>query len=840
MTTPRLRSLTVKGFRAYGAAEQTLNLPSDIAAVWGPNSKGKTSLAEAFEFLLTGSISRRELMASSQDEFADALRNVHISAGTEVYVSAKLIAADGTPHEIKRTLVADYAKKQDCQSRLEIDGAKAGDDALTSFGIVLSQPPLGAPVLAQHTLSYIFSVRPQDRATYFKALLEVTDLDDIRNDIASLASEFMPADAPLLAKFDTCAVVTSLSSSVGSLLTTLSNLAATTAKINDGAAALIVSAGEPVPPSSEDRLAAIEKILAERRAKTFPVKSFQRTELPGWSAPAATAWSSIDTYLAERKKVATETRRLVALFDEALKLPLLATISEPLDCPLCATENGLTAERVQIIRAHVENTKDFKKAEAAAKSTLTQLSASAGALVSAAEAAVPQYLQHPAKQRRAAGFSLDKLRTLLDARAGELVPPWLAQVRPLKSAARLLNKGAQDLRTLIEQQAADLETTLDPTALRAAFDSVESLRLALVNAIDAYKTPEQSVRGTLNQILDAQSDTAGWQDFLDIAKQPAALRTALIERKARAMVAKELETALKQIDQAKEQVLDDKFSEYSGSIQAWWERLRPDEQTFFAEVKPRKSARRTIDFKAGLSPNLDRSSPKTRDVIAVFSHSQLHCLGLALFLARAQNEGVGFIILDDPVLSSDEDYRVHFNATVLEALLALPLQVIVLTQDNKTWKEMEIRYRHLGISTAQLFIEAPSLGTVIENTSDELLSKINRAASLARGGHPDLRKECGVQLRDAGERFCKEVLMEDRRSKGEANPTLSEYDGKLLEWLAPRVDPLLNKDPSHQGKFEVFKNTTNNACHDNAPPNNAEMKQACGEIRYLLKEYLGR
>ena len=82
--------------------------------------------------------------------------------------------------------------------------------------------------------------------------------------------------------------------------------------------------------------------------------------------------------------------------------------------------------------------------------------------------------------------------------------------------------------------------------------------------------------------------------------------------------------------------------------------------------------------------------------------------------------------------------------------------------------------------------------------------------------------------------------MEDRRSKGEANPTLSEYDGKLLEWLAPRVDPLLDKDPSHQGKFEVFKNTANSACHDNAPPNNEEMKQACGEIRYLMKEYLGR
>ena len=113
-----------------------------------------------------------------------------------------------------------------------------------------------------------------------------------------------------------------------------------------------------------------------------------------------------------------------------------------------------------------------------------------------------------------------------------------------------------------------------------------------------------------------------------------------------------------------------------------------------------------------------------RDVIAIFSLSQLHCLGLALFLARAQQEGAGFIVLDDPVLSSDDDYRIHFNSTVLEELLKLPIQVIVLTQDHAAWEDIEIRQRHLGISIAQLYIDSPQTGTVIENTSDTLMAKI--------------------------------------------------------------------------------------------------------------------
>ena len=151
-----------------------------------------------------------------------------------------------------------------------------------------------------------------------------------------------------------------------------------------------------------------------------------------------------------------------------------------------------------------------------------------------------------------------------------------------------------------------------------------------------------------------------------------------------------------------------------------------------------------------------------------------------------------------------------------------------------------MRYRHLGISIAQLYIENPAEGSIIENTSDALLAKINRARSLARGGHPDVRKECGIQLRDAGERFCKEMIVNDQHGRGNPTISLTDYDGKILEWLCPHVYPLLDHDASHQGKLEAFKKIVNNACHDNAPPGNAEMVQACGDIQFLVKDYLGR
>ena len=40
----------LQGFRSFGQGmnSSTLDMPSLIAAIWGPNSQGKTSLAEAF------------------------------------------------------------------------------------------------------------------------------------------------------------------------------------------------------------------------------------------------------------------------------------------------------------------------------------------------------------------------------------------------------------------------------------------------------------------------------------------------------------------------------------------------------------------------------------------------------------------------------------------------------------------------------------------------------------------------------------------------------------------------------------------------------------------------
>jgi hypothetical protein len=212
---------------------------------------------------------------------------------------------------------------------------------------------------------------------------------------------------------------------------------------------------------------------------------------------------------------------------------------------------------------------------------------------------------------------------------------------------------------------------------------------------------------------------------------------------------------------------------------------RPGELSFFSGA-PRPGARRTIDFKAGLSAKTDRSDPKLRDVIAVFSQSQLHCLGLALFLTRAVNEKAGFVVLDDPIISSDEDYRAFFNAMVLEELLKLGMQVIVLTQDQRTWTDLGERYLHQTISMFQIVLQSPADGSSVANTADDLATQLTRAETLARGGHPTLRKQvarpCALPPSGSARKCLSKIAARRAMGPHRCSTTTKRISGKLARW----------------------------------------------------------
>jgi DNA repair exonuclease SbcCD ATPase subunit len=218
--TVRVRKIDVQGFRSFGSNKQSITLPDTVTAVWGGNSQGKTSLAEAVEFLLTGQIARRELLASAKDEFSQSLRNAHLPATVPVFVEAEFVCADGKTRRLRRTLVADFDGNTPCQTKLELDGKLCTEAEIEGIvGIKLLHPPLRAPVLAQHTLGYVFSASPTDRAAYFRAVLDTQDLEDFREAVANLVQDLPKPNPPELVDFAAVGTIAQLNHDVTAIAT---------------------------------------------------------------------------------------------------------------------------------------------------------------------------------------------------------------------------------------------------------------------------------------------------------------------------------------------------------------------------------------------------------------------------------------------------------------------------------------------------------------------------------------------------------------------------------------------------------------------------------------------
>lgn len=838
MPGAKINKIEIQGFRAFGREPQPLVFESGLAVVWGPNSQGKTSLAEAFEFLLTGTIARRQLLASTQDEFAGSLRNVHLPPETPVFVSADVEGVDGKAHTVKRTLLSDFGRREDCRSSLEIDGSPASESDLTNLGIVLSQPPLRAPILAQHSLGYLFSVGPQDRASYFKVLLEVTDLDEFRGAVAGLERELAPVELLAIARFERAAEIPGAGAALGRLRSEVAGLREVEDAVGASLRSLLESNGRSTTGDLRELAGSAERLLGEVRERTFPLRLLGYRPLANWDPPPEDCWDEITKFITEREKLDKEVHRLVELFEAALEIPDVADASRSLDCPLCGAEQSLTPERVALIKERLASNDSFTRARAEAQKAIELVEGAAQLLSQSARGAGPEVLATGLQAARRAGFGLIRVRELLGEQHAGLFVPWLSALRDLARARRTALRGAA-------RASSEASTARKSLAELPSIDSVKALlaeahpaRVHLQEALDSYTLAEGMVLTAMRTAVDSGSQTAGWSDLIELGRDPGALVRALAEAHAREALAAELQSALREIDRGCERVRAEKFSELSGGIAEWWNLLRPDEPTFFEGVQPRPGARRTIDLKAALSAHEDRADPQRRDAVAVFSQSQLHCLGLSMFLARAVREGCGLVVLDDPVLASDEDYQTYFESAVIEQLVTLGVQLVLLTQDHRMWKNIEHRHMHHGVELFRVDGSDPSRGTLVIKTSDDLAEMIARA-ELLRSGAPDVIRQKAAQIRSATERLCKEILVAEERKSGHIGAAIGDFDGKDLSYLEARVSPYLTKQSNHAGRLQAIARDTNRGPHDDRVPTQAALKVA-GDLKELVREYRPR
>ena len=163
----RLVSLTVRNFRGFGGSAAPVPLDADLLLLFGPNGYGKTSLAEAIEWLLYGTTRRRQRGDGySKNEFEGCFPNVH--GGSPIDVSAKIRTTGGKEHTIARVIPNP---RDDLVSVTYIDGTVA---SLASLGLVKIEGL--HPVVAQHDLQSFIHSRPKERRDLISLALGLDEI----------------------------------------------------------------------------------------------------------------------------------------------------------------------------------------------------------------------------------------------------------------------------------------------------------------------------------------------------------------------------------------------------------------------------------------------------------------------------------------------------------------------------------------------------------------------------------------------------------------------------------------------------------------------------------------
>src|ERR1700730_6270105 len=176
----RLIDLWIRNFRGFGGGCDPIRLDRDLVLFFGPNGFGKTSIAEAIEWLFYGFTKRRVQGESySRNEYAGTYANVHGGQPVEVAATVDL---QGRKYRLERRLVDSNRGEA---SETFVDGSAAD---FTSIGLHVVEAMY--PVVAQHGLQAFIHTKPKDRRGAIGAALGLDELTTLKSSLEGARLSF--------------------------------------------------------------------------------------------------------------------------------------------------------------------------------------------------------------------------------------------------------------------------------------------------------------------------------------------------------------------------------------------------------------------------------------------------------------------------------------------------------------------------------------------------------------------------------------------------------------------------------------------------------------------------
>jgi hypothetical protein len=672
----KLKQITLRGFRGFNKAG-TIPIDDRLTLISAPNSHGKTSISEGFEWLLYG-VTSKVALADSKDEYRGSYRNIHLLEPEAPTVTVVL---------------------QDGASSVELQSTLSGSDAVLRVdGKVVPEWPFSGelakipkPFILQHALKDLLLAAPVDRFNRFAALLGFDELTQVHKDLMAFCTKPPLPAAAVSLNADVDALLLKVASEPQlsliskSLRKGYSELAATHALIDKHARTLVppnTAKADLLPALIRQRDEAISKVFAGTVA-VFPFTSEEIHQLEEEERVLLErVRSEAITHFTTLLKEGAQHRILQEATFYGLGLELFETDKSV--CPFC---------RRQLGQADVNHLREHHSSLAAQRAGATTLEQARGALetlLADVGQRISEYYKRIASRSKGLLESRDHLEQLRGLLSGEHV----GNVAIVENAIQIVDRGLstfieseknlraglQAAQSAIGQPISDL--VLCEKLAELSIQYVASGRSAQLNLRDLAPALDAAQKALSEQLTKA----AGTRVISLTIELLETGRT--IEKRMRIADAIERVKAMKtRVDSFVTQVMLEAISgELAHDVMDWYNKIRTvgDPDVHFAGFDMKKTAQGgRVQIKAA-SYGKDLVS-----AVSSLSESKLNALGLCISIAvnLKEQSPFEFLIIDDPIQSWDKDHEIQF-VSVIRELVQRGKQVVLLSHNSEWIKQV--------------------------------------------------------------------------------------------------------------------------------------------------------
>jgi hypothetical protein len=702
----RLISVLPHYFRGFRAPKRLVTLESELILIEGPNSSGKTSLSEAFEWVFTGGLSRRS--SGHPRELANCIANEFRPADEQTWVEC-VLGVDDRVVTIRRVLSQDYTEKA---AGVPLSDVYRDGEHLSNLEerALLEELFAGvAPILMQHTLRQFVHDSPENRRQYFERLLQIDEL-------TALIERAVIGDARVLEFVPPTGAVShtrweDLRSAVGSAakhtLDDLEDSAASLTKPKLQRAIAAVAALEfptAVSPGSSfgDSHAKLQAAHTSDRERRFPFLSALRppkeptllrpaTELLARAmATFRTSYDALAAALAAARRISEAdlalSRAVEALIDAHLIDPALAGA---MTCPLCEyiSVPTLTQSRIADVRSRLPVAAAIDAATTAYAGATLEVKQELEALIALSARISPK----PASNQQ--------LQTQLKGLDPELV----AEATRVQTSAAALAAELGRLNTLLTRAGTEIENEQreNDDIIHRVFADTIAFTPAIEKLDAEYREHFGELEGFVGVLALDDTSYALRDRWLSVAADSDGVVYAVKWQAAKAKAQQLLTTIRQGLIDLRSEIIEDARRTFSDRMTEVWKILRRDTASRFGQLTiptPRgRGYKLEMEVKAVLN---DGNTDAEVDALRVFSESQMNVLGLAAYITRARLLGHRTLIFDDPVQSMDEEHYRSFAGPLIGSLLSEGFQIVVLTHSDQFARDIaDQHYGRLSFAT---------------------------------------------------------------------------------------------------------------------------------------------